>query len=200
MKHRLDVLLMVGAQAITPASWQLLMSRSFFSLRLRYQNFIWMLQLYEGTLSKQSAIPGGAQLNTVMQLVPSVLVLFIAFCYNDFDFRTAVRLGMLWLALAACPSYYLISFRDFWGCLAAQMLLAIGHGLVAWGNPFLMHSSFPLHVRVVAMGISYNLSAAIFGGPTPYICSELVVHLGAFGSPNRQHVNRPPNRHLHIMY
>ena len=153
-----------------------------FLTLFRYQNFVWMLQLYEGTLSQQTPVQGGAELNTAMQLGPSVLVIFIAFCKSDFDFSAAVRLGMICLALAAFPGYYLISLREFWGCLLAQMLFAIGGGLVAWGNPFLMHSSFPLHVRIVAMGISYNLSAAIFGGPTPYICSELLVHLGALVS------------------
>ena len=49
----------------------------------------------------------------------------------------------------------------------------------------LRHTSFPVHIRVVAMGISYNISAALFGGPTPYICSQLLVHLGAVTRPFR---------------
>eukprot|EP00435_Cladocopium_sp_Y103_P069735 s818_g33.t2 len=172
-QHRLDVLLMVGVEAITPAAW--------------YQNFIWILQLYDGTLSHQKPIAGAPELNTVMQLAPSTLVLIIAVLRSSFDFRTAeawrqknlnVRLGMIWLAIFAFPGYWLITLRSFWGAFGAQLLFAIGAGFVAWGNPFLMHTSFPVHIRVVAMGISYNISAAIFGGPTPYICSELLVHFG----------------------
>ena len=49
----------------------------------------------------------------------------------------------------------------------------------------LRHTSFPVHIRVVAMGISYNISAALFGGPTPYICSQLLVHLGTLTKPFR---------------
>lgn len=163
-QHRLDVLLMVGVEAITPAAW--------------YQNFIWILQLYDGTLSHQKPIAGAPELNTIMQLAPSTLVLIIAVLRSSFDFRTAVCLGMIWLAIVAFPGYWLITLRSFWGACAAQVLFAIGAGFVAWGNPFLMHTSFPVHIRVVAMGISYNISAAIFGGPTPYICSQLLVHFG----------------------
>ncbi|CAK9027109.1 unnamed protein product [Durusdinium trenchii] len=81
-KHWDSVLLMVGTQAITPAAW--------------YQNFIWILQLYEGKMSHQKPILGAAELNTAMQLAPSMLVLFIAFFRSNFDFSCSVRLGMIW--------------------------------------------------------------------------------------------------------
>ncbi|CAJ1331718.1 unnamed protein product, partial [Effrenium voratum] len=163
-KHLVEVLLMVGVQAITPAAW--------------YQNFIWMLQLFEGILSHQAPIAGASELNSVMQLAPSTLVVAIALCRSDFGFRRSVRLGMLGLALCSGPGYWLVSRRKLWAAFLAQLLFALCAGLVAWGNPFLMHSSFPVHVRVLAMGLSYNLAAAIFGGPTPYVCSQLLVHGG----------------------
>ncbi|CAK9032169.1 Proline/betaine transporter (Proline porter II) (PPII) [Durusdinium trenchii] len=166
-KHWDSVLLMVGTQAITPAAW--------------YQNFIWILQLYEGKMSHQKPILGAAELNTAMQLAPSMLVLFIAFFRSNFDFSCSEVQRTLRLALCALPGYWLVSLRGFWSALGAQALFALGAGFVAWGNPFLMHSSFPVQVRVVAMGVSYNLAAAIFGGPTPYICSQLLVHWGALG-------------------
>ena len=112
-KHLVEVLLMVGVQAITPAAW--------------YQNFIWMLQplwpkpepqkkdslsflcvfflpavgrlepprqppsfqprLFEGILSHQAPIAGASELNSVMQLAPSTLVVAIALCRSDFGFR-----------------------------------------------------------------------------------------------------------------
>lgn len=57
--------------------------------QLRYQNFIWILQLYNGTLSKQAPVPAASELNTMMQLAPSTLVLIIGVCRSSFDFRAS---------------------------------------------------------------------------------------------------------------
>ena len=159
-----DILLMIGVEAITPVTW--------------YQNFIWIQQVYEGTLTSQEPVPGGAELNTFMQLAPSIFMVGIAIFRSDFNFLSSVRRGMALLAVLAIPAYLLLDLRLFWAACIAQLALAAGGGLIAWGNPFLMHSSFPVDIRVMAMGISYNLSAALLGGPTPYICSQLVVNFG----------------------
>ncbi|CAE7225300.1 proP [Symbiodinium sp. CCMP2592] len=166
--HCPDILLMIGVEAITPVTW--------------YQNFIWIQQVYEGTLTSEPAMPGGAELNTFMQLAPSLFMVGIAACRSDFNFLTSVRRGMALLAALAVPAYLLFDLRTFWAAFLSQSFLALGGGLIAWGNPYLMHSSFPVDIRVMAMGISYNLSAALLGGPTPYICSQLVVHFGVLSA------------------
>ena len=164
--QKVEILLMIGVEAITPVTW--------------YQNFIWIQQVYEGTLTAQAPVPGGAELNTCMQLAPSLFMIGIATCCRNFNFLTSVRRGMALLAVLAIPAYLLFDLRVFWAAFLSQSALACGGGLIAWGNPYLMHSSFPVEIRVIAMGISYNLSAALLGGPTPYICSQLAVNFGAW--------------------
>ena len=172
-RHRSDVLLMIGVEAITPVTW--------------YQNFIWIQQVYEGTLTSQPPVPGGSELNTFMQLAPSIFMVGIAVFKRDYSFSSSVRMGMGLLALLAVPAYLLFERRVFWAACCSQLALACCGGLIAWGNPYLMHSSFPVDIRVIGMGISYNLSAAFLGGPTPYICSRLVVHFGGLALERMMH-------------
>ena len=54
---------------------------------LRYQNFIWIVQLYKGEMSHQPAIPGAVELNNAMQLGPPILVLLIYLCHRNLDYR-----------------------------------------------------------------------------------------------------------------
>lgn len=97
-------------------------------------------------------------------------------CWN-FKENTWVT-GQIAARLPQTPKPWNLFFLAFFYYIYSNLLTFLLHNL-------LRHTSFPVHIRVVAMGISYNISAALFGGPTPYICSQLLVHLGTLTKPFR---------------
>lgn len=155
------LLRIVGIMSIQVAGW--------------YQCFVWMVFLYGTKLpGVERAIPSASALNTAMQLGPSAVLVLIGLSGWDLPVVRATRAGIVAFGILAVPLYALISLRNFWAALAAQGAMAVFLGLTSWGTPYVMHSSFPAGVRVAALGLSYNVAGAVFGGTTPLICSALM--------------------------
>ena len=55
---------------------------------------------------------------------------------------------------------------------------------VAGAGPVMLTEQFPTRLRSTPVGIGYNISAAIFGGFAPFICTWLVRQTGDAIAPN----------------
>ena len=85
---------------------------------------------------------------------------------------------MRWVAISfiitAIPCFILLS--EYQGVLAvlAQTVFAISIGAYYGSMPAAIVSFFPTELRYSASALSFNISAAIFGGSTPWVCTWLI--------------------------
>jgi MHS family proline/betaine transporter-like MFS transporter len=68
----------------------------------------------------------------------------------------------------------------FQSVLVASLVAGVLMAMVAGAGPVMLTELFPTRLRSTPIGIGYNVSAAIFGGFAPFICTWLV---GVTGTP-----------------
>ena len=84
-----------------------------------------------------------------------------------------IRIGTTGLMFCALPCYWLINLRTWYGAVLAQLVLGIFVACIGAAAPYFLIYSFPPRIRTFGVGISYNLSQAVFGGVTPVMSSAL---------------------------
>ena len=62
----------------------------------------------------------------------------------------------------------------FTSVLCASIISGVLMAMVAGAGPVMLTELFPTRLRSTPIGIGYNISAAIFGGFAPFICTYLV--------------------------
>lgn len=96
---------------------------------------------------------------------------------------------MLWVTIAFLiliyPTFWLLSNStgNMMYALTAQIIMAVMVGLYAGPIPAFLVDLFPTRVRYTGIGISYNISAAIFGGTMPLVATWLIARSGYETAP-----------------
>lgn len=81
--------------------------------------------------------------------------------------------------LVAYPVFSMLQQPDFGTILLAQAIFAIVVGFYIGPVPALLVEIFPTRVRYTGMSLSYNISAAVFGGTAPMVCQWLINTTGS---------------------
>jgi len=94
------------------------------------------------------------------------------------------RRKVIWfyaLALAAVtyPVFILINSGDFYQTLLGECMFGIALGCYMGPIPAALVELFPTSVRYTGLSLSYNISAAAFGGTTPFILPKLIEYSGS---------------------
>ncbi len=82
------------------------------------------------------------------------------------------------IGLAALPMFMLLPASDFAGILLIQSAFGLLVGVYVGPIAALLTELFPTSVRYTGMAVSYNLSAALFGGTTPMVSEWLIARTG----------------------
>lgn len=87
------------------------------------------------------------------------------------------------MGLLVYPAFLILDQGVMLYALAIQMLFAMLVGLIQGPLPAFMVECFPLKVRYTAIGLSYNVTLAIFGGTAPLVSTWLIQVTGDLASP-----------------
>lgn len=87
------------------------------------------------------------------------------------------------LAILTYPLFLLASTQVLFFIVIAQILFGIVISLFSGPGPAALVEMFPTNVRYSALGVSYNLAVAIFGGTAPFIATYLIFSTGSSLSP-----------------
>lgn len=87
------------------------------------------------------------------------------------------------LAVLTYPLFLLASTQVFLLIVIAQVLFGIVISLFSGPGPAALVEMFPTNVRYSALGVSYNLAVALFGGTAPFIATYLISATGSSLSP-----------------
>lgn len=91
------------------------------------------------------------------------------------------------IALLSYPLFLLVSTGNFLFIVVAQVLFALIICLFSGPGPAALVEMFPTNVRYSALGVSYNLAVAAFGGTAPFVATYLIDRTGS---------NLPPGIYL----
>ena len=87
------------------------------------------------------------------------------------------------IAVLTYPAFLLMSGGNFVLIILAQLMFGLLVAMYAAPAPAALVEMFPTKVRYTALGVSYNLAVAAFGGTAPFIATFLVSRTGSNISP-----------------
>jgi MHS family proline/betaine transporter-like MFS transporter len=122
-------------------------------------------------------------INTVSILAMTFLIPLSAYLSDLVGRKTILVWSCIGIFLVAYPSFWLLTQGDFIYLLLGQLLFAIPVGLLLGPVPIVLVELFPIAVRYTGMSLSYNFSAAFFGGTTPMVSTWLIEKSGVSTSP-----------------
>jgi MHS family proline/betaine transporter-like MFS transporter len=87
------------------------------------------------------------------------------------------------IALLTYPLFLLASTQVLAFIVLAQVLFGVIISLFSGPGPAALVEMFPTNVRYSALGVSYNIAVAAFGGTAPFIATYLISRTGSNFSP-----------------
>ena len=87
------------------------------------------------------------------------------------------------IALLSYPLFLLVSTGNFLFIVVGQVLFALIICLFSGPGPAALVEMFPTNVRYSALGVSYNLAVAAFGGTAPFVATFLIDRTGSNLAP-----------------
>ena len=87
------------------------------------------------------------------------------------------------MGLFVYPAFLILDQGVMLYALVIQLLFAVLLGLIQGPLPAFMVECFPVKVRYTAIGLSYNITLAIFGGTAPLVSTWLIQTTGDLASP-----------------
>ncbi len=118
-------------------------------------------------------------LNTVNMLVLFVVAPISAWLSDRVGRKKILMIGAALFLFAGYPLFTLLQQPEFGLIMLAQALFAALVGFYTGPVPTLLVEIFPTRVRYTGMAMSYNVSAAVFGGTAPMVCQWLINTTGS---------------------
>lgn len=118
-------------------------------------------------------------LNTINMLILLVFAPLSAWLSDRIGRRKLLIPGALAFLVFSYPLFLLMQQPGFLPILLAQAAFAALVGLYTGPVPTVLVEIFPTRVRYTGMALSYNVSAALFGGTAPMVCQWLLNETGS---------------------
>jgi MHS family proline/betaine transporter-like MFS transporter len=93
-------------------------------------------------------------------------------------------IGYMGCMILAFPLLYSAKYGSFLQQLICQMLFAMTLGFCMGPRSSLAVQIFPISIRYSAVGLSYNVGNALFGGTAPLICALMIEMTGTILAPS----------------
>ncbi|MBP9791726.1 MAG: MFS transporter [Rickettsiales bacterium] len=141
----------------------------FYSLTIFIQSY----------MSKYMGFSYNEALNiNLMSLSILIIILPISAYFSDIYGRKKVmRYSAYGIVLFIYPIIWLLHLGNFNMAIVSQVIFAILVGAYMGPIPAVLVELFPTRVRFTGVALSYNLSAALFGGTAPLVATWLVTNI-----------------------
>ena len=121
--------------------------------------------------------------NAIGLVVLMVLIPFTAAISDRIGRKPLLIASSALLALLTYPLFLLASTQVLAFIVLAQILFGVIISLFSGPGPAALVEMFPTNVRYSALGVSYNIAVAAFGGTAPFIATYLISRTGSNFSP-----------------
>lgn len=146
-----------------------------------YMLFVWMPTYLDEMV--EPPVPHALAVNT-LSMVVLLAVIPLAGWLSDRVGRRPILLGAsLAMAVVVYPLFLWVDGGTLQAAITAQLVFAVLIGCVQGPFPALMVELFPAQSRFSAIGVSYNVALALFGGTAPLVGTWLIERTGDLASP-----------------
>ena len=119
-----------------------------------------------------------ALLVNALAMATQLITILVAAQLSDIYGRKKIMLTAAILMLVCMlPIFLMMETKGFYEVLGAQVLLSLILGFYLGPVAAFLVELFPTSIRYTGMSLSYNFSAAFFGGTVPIVCTWLVTNL-----------------------
>ncbi len=140
--------------------------------------FSTFLQHYAGSTLHDALLINGIAIIAFMIAIP------VTGWLSDLYGRKPVLLiSAIIMAIIAYPTFCMLLEGGFYYPLIAQAIFGVVLGAYMGPIAAILVELFPTNIRFTGIALSYNFSAALFGGTAPFIYLELVSITGSVMSP-----------------
>ena len=108
---------------------------------------------------------------------------FASIVSDKFGRRKVLWFYALAVALVTYPSFQLVNSGDFYLTLLGECMFGIVLGCYMGPIPAALVELFPTSVRYTGLALSYNISAAAFGGTAPFMLQKVIEFSGSTITP-----------------
>lgn len=124
-------------------------------------------------LVKQAGLTSSDALisNSVAILVLSIFIPIGGTLSDKLGRKPVMTAGALWLAILAYPAVQFAAEGTLLSAIVGQALISVGVGLYGGACFVAAAEYFPTRTRATGHAISYQVTVAIVGGTTPFICT-----------------------------
>jgi MHS family proline/betaine transporter-like MFS transporter len=153
----------------------LLFAASFYLL------FVWM-PTYLSTIVTPP-VEHAMAINTVAMVLLLIMIPLGGRLSDSIGRKPVMLTATALMGLLVYPAFLILDQGIMLYALAIQLLFAVLMGLIQGPLPAFMVECFPVKVRYTAIGLSYNITLAIFGGTAPLVSTWLIQVTGNLTSP-----------------
>ncbi len=121
--------------------------------------------------------------NAIGLVVLMTLIPFTAALSDRIGRKPLLITFSILIALLTYPLFLLASTKVLFFIVIAQVLFGLIISLFSGPGPAALVEMFPTNVRYSALGVSYNLAVAAFGGTAPFIATYLISRTGSNLAP-----------------
>lgn len=132
---------------------------------------------YLGSILSQILNTSPSQVMLFYSATISIYLIFLPIMGFLADYLGAKKVmitGALSIIVFTGPVFSLLNSKTLTAVIATQLILSFLSTIFIGPSILLKASLFPTAARNSALGVGYNLGAAIFGGTSPLICTSLV--------------------------
>ena len=120
----------------------------------------------------------GSVVCAIILVTMSIVFPISAYISDKIGRKPVIVTGTILLILSIYPIFVALASMNYVFAILSQIIFAAIIGIYMGPVPTLLVELFPTRVRFTGVAISYNLSAAIFGGTTPMIGTALYQFTG----------------------
>lgn len=171
----LEVLRQIPARLMLLSAGILLFATSFYML------FVWMPSYLTKIVTP--AVDHALMINTVAMILVVVMIPIGGALSDRFGRKPVMLIATALMGLTIYPLFLIIDHGVMIEALLAQLWFAMLFGLMGGPLPAFMVECFPVTNRYTAIGVSYNITLAIFGGTGPMVATWLIRETGDIASP-----------------
>lgn len=123
-------------------------------------------------------------INGIAMFVLMVSILISGYLSDKYGRKTVLVFSAILMAALVYPLFKVIVQGEWIYALTGQVIFAIILGIYMGPTPAVLVELFTTNIRFSGLALSYNISAAIFGGTVPYISIKLIEYTNNLTSPS----------------
>ena len=123
------------------------------------------------------------EVNTVAMVLLLIMIPLGGRLSDSVGRNSVMLTATILMGLLVYHAFLILDQGVMFFALTIQLFFALLFALIQGPLPAFMVECFPVKVRYTAIGLSYNITLAIFGGTTPLVSNWLIQVTGDLASP-----------------